>query len=81
MPLQHCVDIEDCAFGVTDGGGGTWYQEHILVPEDVFQLLGITLFSLPRKIYSWVLERRVQLLFMCFVALEKAYDDVIQGVL
>ena len=59
-PLQHCVVIGDCAFRMTGRCGGSLFQEGR--PEDVFQLTGITLLSLPGKVYSRVLERRMQLL-------------------
>ena len=51
-PLQHFVDIEDCAFGVVNSGGCSPFQEG--GPESVFQL--------PEDHTPWVLERRVRLL-------------------
>ena len=51
-PLQHCIIIRDSAFGVADKGDQrVWYNYQ-----------GITFLSLPGKVYSRVLERRVQLL-------------------
>ena len=37
-PLQHCMDIGDCAFGVANGCDGSPFQEG--GPEGVFQLPG-----------------------------------------
>ena len=35
IPLQHCVDIGDCAFGVAERCGGSPFQEGR--PEGLFQ--------------------------------------------
>ena len=60
-PLQNFMDIRDCAFGVADTCGGSTFQERDQLC--VLTTHSNTLLSLPGKVYSKVLERRVRLVF------------------
>ena len=56
--LQHCVEVGDSAYGVADRGGGSPLQKGD--QRGCANYRGITLLSLPGKVYSKVLERRVR---------------------
>ena len=58
-PLQHCLAIRDCAFGVATGAVVPLFKNG---DQRVCSNQGITLLNLPGKIYSRVLEKRVRLL-------------------